>query len=298
MPIFRVERTKDFTVMSNCHLKDNRLTLKAKGLLSQMLSLPEDWDYTLPGLARINRESKDAIRSAVNELEAAGYIQRRQTIRQNGKFGANEYVIFERPQSFCAKPSSAKPSSENAPTEKPLSDKPTQLNTNILNTKKQNTDLSNTHSFPSEGLPENKKASTPSISSSEWKESKRSEITLTQMNRCREDVKERIAYDILSKQHSGNDYLEAIVELMVEAICSSRKSLRVAGEELPAEAVKNRLLQVDSETIEFVLDCMKANTTKIKNIKQYLLTALYNAPLTISSHFASLVNHDLYGGRQ
>lgn len=67
MAVFRVERTGDYTVMSNFHLKDKRLSLKAKGLLSQMLSLPDDWDYTLSGLSYINRESKDAIRSAVNE---------------------------------------------------------------------------------------------------------------------------------------------------------------------------------------------------------------------------------------
>ena len=79
MPVFRVERTHDYTVMSNFHLKDKRLSLKAKGLLSQMLSLPDDWDYTLSGLCFINRESKDAIRSAINELERAGYIRRRQT---------------------------------------------------------------------------------------------------------------------------------------------------------------------------------------------------------------------------
>ena len=76
MAVFRLERTRDYTVMSNHHLRDKRLSLKAKGLLSQMLSLPDDWDYTLSGLAYINRESKDAIRSAVNELERAGYVQR------------------------------------------------------------------------------------------------------------------------------------------------------------------------------------------------------------------------------
>lgn len=91
MAVFRVERTGDYTVMSNFHLKDKRLSLKAKGLLSQMLSLPDDWDYTLSGLSYINRESKDAIRSAVNELETAGYIRRRQTTDASGKFAANEY---------------------------------------------------------------------------------------------------------------------------------------------------------------------------------------------------------------
>ena len=290
MSVFRIERTKDYTVMSNCHLRDKRLSLKAKGLLSQMLSLPEDWDYTLTGLAYINLESKDAIRSAVNELESAGYIQRHQTVKANGKFGANEYVIYERPQ-----PSSDKPLSENPTTEKPSteitsSDNPTQLNTKITNTKKQNTDLSNTHSIHSADSDD---FSTPTAL--DPKEPKRNEITLAQMNHCREDVKERIEYEILAEQYPGNDYLEAIVELMVETLCSAKRSIRVAGDELPAEVVKERLMQVDSEIVGFVLDCLKMNTTKIRNIKQYLLTTLYNAPITIGSHFSSLVNHDLYG---
>ena len=89
MPVFRVERNKGYTVMSNYHLRDKSLSLKAKGLLSQILSLPEDWDYTLSGLCYINRESKDAIRSAVNELERAGYIERHQTTDESGKFSSN-----------------------------------------------------------------------------------------------------------------------------------------------------------------------------------------------------------------
>ena len=93
MAVFRVERTRNYTIMSNYHLRDKRISLKAKGLLSQMLSLPEDWDYTLPGLASINSEGKDAIRAAVAELERAGYIQRRQTVDKDGKFGNNEYII-------------------------------------------------------------------------------------------------------------------------------------------------------------------------------------------------------------
>ncbi len=294
MSVFRMERTKDYTVMSNCHLRDKRLSLKAKGLLSQMLSLPEDWDYTLSGLAYINLESKDAIRSAVNELETAGYIQRHQTVKANGKFGANEYVIYEKPQ-----PSSDKPLSENPTTEKPSteitsSENPTQLNTKITNTKKQNTDLSNTHSILS-AEPDCESDGLSALTAHESKEPKRNEITLAQMNSCREDVKERIEYETLAEQYPGNDYLETIVELMVETLCSAKRNIRVAGDELPAEFVKERLMQVDSEIVGFVLDCLKMNTTKVRNIRQYLLTTLYNAPVTIGSHFTSLVNHDLYG---
>ena len=97
MAVFRVERTRDYTVMSNHHLRDKSLSLKAKGLLSLMLSLPEDWDYTLSGLARICQEGKDAIRGAIRELERAGYVQRRQTTDEAGKFSVNEYIIREQP---------------------------------------------------------------------------------------------------------------------------------------------------------------------------------------------------------
>ena len=126
MPVFRAERNKGYTVMSNYHLRDKSLSLKVKGLLSQILSLPEDWDYTLSGLCYINRERKDAIRSAVNELERAGYIERHQTTDEGGKFSSNEYIIHEQPVSLP--PSLDKPSSENPTTGKPTSENPTQLN--------------------------------------------------------------------------------------------------------------------------------------------------------------------------
>lgn len=112
MPVFRVEKNKDYTVMANFHLRDKSLSLKAKGLLSQMLSLPEDWDYTLSVLCCINRESKDAVRSAVNELERAGYIERHQTTDESGNFSSNEYIIHEYPASLP-------PLSENPTTKKP-----------------------------------------------------------------------------------------------------------------------------------------------------------------------------------
>lgn len=278
MSVFRIERTKDYTVMSNSHLRDKRLSLKAKGLLSQMLSLPEDWDYTLSGLAYINREKIDAIRQAIKELESAGYIVRSRKRDEKGRLQGSDYVIYEKPVSDL--PALENPTLDNPMLESPTLENPTQLNTKITNTKKQNTDLSNTHSIlsaDSDGF------STPTAH--EPKEPKRNEITLAQMNSCREDVKERIEYEILAEQYPGNDYLETIVELMVETLCSAKRNIRVAGDELPAEVVKERLMQVDSEIVGFVLYCLKMNTTKISNIKQYLLTTLYNAPVTIGSHF-------------
>ena len=264
MAVFRVERTRDYTVMSNHHLKNKDLSLKAKGLLSQMLSLPENWDYTLAGLSAINRESKDAIRSAVNELEKAGYIRRRQTVDSRGKFSGNEYIIYEQPQ-----PLSASPSSEN----------PTKLKIDQVNIQEENTQGSNTHSILS---------GTPDV--------KRSEMNRNEIEQYRALIEENIDYDILLEEMPyEQERLEEIVGLMTDTVCSSRSHIRVAGSDFPAEVVKSRLLKLNAEHIRFVFDCLKKNTTEIRNIRQYLLTALYNAPVSINSHYAAQVNHDLYG---
>ena len=98
MSVFHVKKTTDYTVMANYHLRDKSLSLKAKGLLSQMLSLPEEWDYTLQGLAYINREQIDAIRQAVHELERAGYIVRTRERDSRGRLRGAEYTIYEEPQ--------------------------------------------------------------------------------------------------------------------------------------------------------------------------------------------------------
>ena len=117
MAVFRVEKNSGYTVMSNHHLRNRALSLKAKGLLSQMLSLPEDWDYTLQGLARINRESIDAIRQAIRELEQAGYIQRSRERDEKGRLRGADYVIFELPQPV---PASVSPTLENPTLENVL----------------------------------------------------------------------------------------------------------------------------------------------------------------------------------
>lgn len=290
MAVFRVERTGDYTVMSNFHLKDKRLSLKAKGLLSQMLSLPDDWDYTLSGLSYINRESKDAIRSAVNELETAGYIRRRQTTDASGKFAANEYTIFERPiegEPMLDKPLSENPITVNPSAVNPLPENPTQLNTKKSNTQKQNTHGSNTDSIPfrdcaADCLPERKG---------------RDAMSLTEIESYRELIQENIGYEYLCQQYETyREDLDEIVELIVETVCAKRKTTRIAGSDFPHEIVRSRFLKLDNSHIEFVMDCLQKNTTEIRNMKQYLLTVLFNAPTTISNHYTSQVNHDLYGG--
>ena len=135
MAVYRVQRTRDYTVMSNYHLKDKGLTLKSKGLLSMILSLPEEWNYTTRGLASICKEGVDAIGSALKELETAGYIVRRQLRGTNGRITDTEYIIYEQPQP--KKPDMLPPDTENPDMVKPDTEKPAELNIEKSNTEKQ-----------------------------------------------------------------------------------------------------------------------------------------------------------------
>ena len=288
MSVFRVEKNKGYTVMSNHHLRNHTLSLKAKGLLSQMLSLPDDWDYTLQGLAQINKESIDAIREAVRELERAGYIKRSRERDERGCLRGTVYTIYEQPHTEPTpeEPAQALPASENPTVEKPMLDKPTlenpmQLITKGRNKEKQNTDQSITDSIPfPSGFPE-----TPVQKRTEAKES---------FERYRNLILENIDYDVLaSDPHVDRELLDEIVDLVQETVCSTRSQIRVAGNDYPTEVVRSKLLKLNSEHIRFVTDCLKQNTTRIRNIRQYLLAMLFNAPSTMNSYYTALVAHDM-----
>ena len=302
MAVFRVERNCNYTTMSNYHLRDKNLSLKAKGLLSQMLSLPEDWDYTLAGLARINAEGKDAIRAAVVELEKAGYVQRRQTTHKDGKFSVNEYIIREYPASYNPSPegpSSVLPLSGNPTAVEPstaftATKNPTQIKKDSRNKENKKTDSRNTESFSS--LPSPPQAA-QSPEPKRRKRTNRRNISKGEMDAYRELIRENIDYDGFVRDHPcDTGQLDEMVELMVEAVCSRKETLRVAGSEFPQGVVKSRLLKLEREHIVFVFDCLRENTTQVRNMKQYLLTVLFNAPATIESYYAAQVNHDFGDG--
>ena len=289
MAVFRVERTQNYTVMSNYHLRDKTISFKAKGLLSLMLSLPEDWDYTLAGLTRISLEGKDAIRAAVVELEKAGYVTRSRVRNEKGHLQGTEYVIRERPV-FSAQPALEEPASEN-----PTLEDTTQLNKD----KNKITDSQITESFP---FPSSLPAATAPTTAQqpeakERNRSRRGSMSKGEMDTYRGLIRENIGYDDFVREHPYDAaQLDEMVELMVEAVCSRKKNIRVAGNDFPQAVVKSRLLKLDGEHIRFVFDCLRENTTQVRNMKQYLLTVLYNAPATIENHYAAQVNHDLYGG--
>ena len=277
MAVFRVERTRDYTVMSNHHLKNRALSLKAKGLLSMMLSLPDDWDYTTRGLASICREGVDAIGKALKELESAGYMERRQLRGKDGRITDTEYTIYEQPRK---PPGTPFPDTDSPDTEKPDTEKPAQLNTKETNIpKKSNTYGASTYqSNPADRKPE---ADVPADS-------------MDAADAYREIIKENISYDVL-RQRCDPVRLDEIVGILLDTVCSRKKEIRIAGENMSAEAVKSRLLKLDDSHIEYVLECLDKNTTDVRNIRSYILTALYQAPTTISSYYSALVNHDMYG---
>ena len=257
MAVFRIERTKDYTVMSNHHLRNHELSLKAKGLLSMMLSLPDDWNYTTRGLAKICKEGVDAIGSALRELETAGYIVRNQLRDQQGRISDTEYVIYEKPQPRqpetprpdTAVPDTASPDTENPyldnpDTEAPDTDNPAQLNTKKSNTQKSNTDLSSTHSFflpAADGMTDGfeKKA----------------------------EIREQIEYDILCQQYDRMQ-LDELVEIMLEVAMNRSPTVKIGRDaEYPTGFVQQRFEKITSMHIEKVMDGIRENTTRVWNTK-------------------------------
>lgn len=285
MAVFRIERTRDYTVMSNHHLRNANLSLKAKGLLSMMLSLPEDWNYTTRGLAKICKEGVDAIGAALRELEAAGYIVRHKLRDRQGRISDTEYVIYEQPQ--LRKPDTDSPDTENPYMDKPDTEKPAELNIEKSNTEKSITYGSSTDSIP---FRETAAARPPERKG-------RDAMSVTEIENYRELILENIEYDCLKQRYPLYlDDLNEIVELLVETVCAKRKTTRISGADFPHEIVRSRFLKLDSSHIEFVMDCLQKNTTQVHNIKQYLLAVLFNAPTTMNNHYTSLVNHDMHAG--
>ena len=218
MPVFRVERTKNFTVMSNHHLRDKTISLKAKGLLSQMLSLPNDWDYTLRGLAAINKESIDAVRTAIHELETAGYVVRSRVRDERGLLRGCEYFVYEYPHTEDSDVENRDDFSVPPVLETPVSDStaqenPTQLNKEIPNKEKQNTDP-----------------------------------ILSDTDTVREQVQENIELDLLCRNMpEAAPVFEEISELIVETVQNQNSTQRLGINIFPADLVRSRLMQLTSE---------------------------------------------------
>ena len=326
MPFFRVNKTKDYTIMANHHLKNRDLSLKAKGLLSVMLSLPEDWHFTVHGLASICKEGRDSISGAVRELEEAGYIVRHRLRDKEGHINGLEYIIYETPQKSensgpdgdktpveveanteeateevdvpskpesrmtapvtenpfmeevtaipaekaprTAEPRSDAPITENPLSVRPMSERPSVLlNTNRVNTKEPKTKSLTTQVT---------NPSYPSYPSYQGEKDK--------VEQVRQEVKQQVCYDVLD-QSVDQELLDELVGLIVETLCDKAQTIRIGSHDYPAALVQERMRQIDSFCLEYVCACLRKSNPNIRNIKQYLLMALFNAPVTMSHYY-------------
>lgn len=293
MAIFRVERTRDYTVMCNCHLRDQNLSLKAKGLLSMMLSLPDDWNYTTKGLATICKEGVEAIGTGLKELEKAGYIVRHLLRGEHGRITDTEYIIYERPQVVVLPepeapeppapdtegPGPASPHPGNPDTVPPDTDPPGPENRPELNKDIQSKDGPNTdRPIPSFRPPAPPAEGRTEVSEKRWA------------------IRRQIEYEYIVTS-TNREQIDEFVELMLEVALCRSPTMKIGREaEYPTALVQERFEQITASHIEKVLDGIRENTTRVWNSRAYLLAALFNAPSSTDNHYTMLVNHDFHQG--
>lgn len=279
MAVYRVNKTRGYTVMANFHLRDKNLSLKAVGLLSKMLSFNDGWKFSTRGLAAICKEGPDAILTALRELEKNGYLVRHQERNANGRMGSMVFEIYEEPREVlpdAEKPHTENPDTVNPVTEQPYTDNPAQRNTEQVITQGENTNLSNYQSINLDGMD-----------------------GMDTRSRYEELIRDNLELDILAQSSRLDmDRINEMVEIMLDVVCSTKPTIRINGEDMPQQVVKSRFLKLNSSHIEYILDAMRDCPSDIRNIRAYMLTVLYNASLTIDNYYSALVNHDMYGGRK
>ena len=244
--------------------------------LSKMLSFNDGWQFSTKGLSAICKEGPDAVLAALRELEDAGYLVRHQSRDEKGRMSSMVFEIYEKPQEVlpeAGNPYTENPDADNPVTEKPYTGNPAQRNTDQVITEKTNTSLNNYQSINLDGMDR-----------------------MDERSEYEEIIKENLDYDILCQDPKfDKDRFREIMDIMLDAVCSTAPTIRINGEDMPQQVVKSRFLKLNSSHIEYVLEAMNKNPSDIRNIRAYLLTALYNASLTIDNYYSALVNHDFYG---
>lgn len=276
MAVYRVNKNRGYTVMANYHLRDKTLSLKAVGLLSKMLSFNDGWQFSTKGLSMICKEGLDAVLAALRELEDHGYLVRHRQRDSKGRMSNTVFEIYEQPQPVSPhreKPDVDNPDMENPHMENPHGENPAQLNTNQVITNERNNSLRNYQSINLDGMDR-----------------------MDEREQYRELIRDNLEIDIRSQDRRYDlDRVNEIVEIMLDAVCSTSPTIRINGEDMPQPVVKSRFLKLDSGHIDYVLQAMNDCPSDIRNIRAYLLTALYNASLTIDNYYSARVNYDFHG---
>ena len=274
--VYRVNKNRGYTVMANFLLRDKSLSLKAVGLLSKMLSFNDGWKFSTKGLSAICKEGPDAILSALRELEKHGYLVRHRQRDGKGRMSSTIFEIYEEPQESTPEremPHTENPCVEKPDVDNPRGDKSAQINTDQVITQERNTLSKNYQSINLDGMDR-----------------------MDEREQYRELIRDNLEIDIRSQDRRYDlDRVNEIVEIMLDAVCSTSPTIRINGEDMPQPVVKSRFLKLDSGHIDYVLQAMNDCPSDIRNIRAYLLTALYNASLTIDNYYSARVNYDFHG---
>lgn len=314
MAVFRIDKTRDYTVMANFHLRDISLSLKAKGLLSLMLSLPENWDYTTKGLSQICKDGVDSICATLKELEKAGYIQRRRVRNEMGRLTDLEYTILEKPivpapaaESYNPEqieqsepqpdfPEQASPHPEKPQRENPVVVNPVLVSPDVASPKLDSPHLApprlenpaqlNTNTSSKEKL-NTDLSNTHSFfpSAEETCNSGRTERRITSG-----EIRAQIEYEIMVQRYR-RDQLDELVEIMLEVALNRSPTIRIGRDaEYPTYFVQERFRKITALHIEKVMEGIAENRTRVYNTKAYLMAALFNSVSTIDHHYTMQYN--------
>ncbi len=307
MPTCRVVKENNYTKISNHYLRDDSLSFQAKGLLTLMLSLPEDWDYTIAGLTKFTSDGRVCVANTIRELEECGYIRRRQNRGENGAFAQNVYWIYEVPQTEddsaeADNTDTAEIESENELTtemESMIENVSTDVATEIVSNTENMTADNTSDIVPClpRPLPANPSADFPSTANNA-QQIKEKQITKKQ-NLIRYDLMraragQRVEYAIL-RQEYPKELLDELVSLIVEMEVCEGESMLIAGTVYPTELVKARMQSLNAECIRYVLDCLREVKPQVKNMKKYLMASLFNAPATMENFMESRVQREVFG---
>lgn len=312
--VFRVEKNKNYTTISNHHLQDRNLSLKAKGLLTLILSLPPDWDMTLKGLVSLSGDGVDSVRSGIQELEKAGYLRRSRSRNNLGQLLCTEYTIYEHAvtenvaseteiddnlniiyseESHIGKSNVDKNTTENLDDSQIGFSNVGKSNIGKSNTIKylNNKDTYNINNYPYQSTYSSKLCKEPKENSID--EMEEAQSLYEERKAYEEIIKQNIAYDLLTEQKKiSRDFLDLCIQVMVDAVTTNKPYIKIKGQDIPKEAVKSVLLKLDDENISYVDMCLSESKTAIKNMQSYILTALYCSKHGGDTYFNQLVKHD------
>ena len=307
MPTIRMNREQmqgGYTVLPNQILRTREMSYKARYLLAQMLSMSEAWQYTVAGMAKVCGMGRDAVRTAMVELETLGYLVRSQS-RANGRFSHNVYIIREVPVEVEAAPAEAAeedncpmPATPTAPStvqesfSAPLADSPLPVSTLPENLPLRK----------NKGKKYQKKKYQDSLSSPIhpiYPSSREKFVGILEWNSCLSKYKRQVEYDTLLFDHpEWQERLDELLELMTEASCCPAPTQRIGGCQVSTEVVRARYAKIDMFIMDYIFDKLNTTIQPIRNIRQYLRTVLFHAPSTCTHEYDARVRWDFHGQNQ